>query len=235
MEFPKLDLLAFGAHPDDVEIGMAGTLAIHQQAGYSTGICDLTFAELSSNGTVERRQLEAMEAGKELKLAMRHTIGLPDRGLKPEKEQLDEIVRVIRLCRPQIVFAPYWQDRHPDHGACSEMVQEAVFNAKLRKYMPELPAHQVESCYFYFINDTVPCDLIVNVSDVYDVKRRSLEAYASQFTPPSDGADVVLTPLNQGYVERVAARDALMGQGRGMSYAEGFKQKVPFVVSSFLK
>jgi len=229
-----LDILAFGAHPDDVEIGMAGTLAKHQQAGYKVGICDLTYAEMSSNGTVELRQKEAAEASRWMNLDVRHTIGLPDRGLQLVKDQLDEIVRVIRQYRPRIVFAPYWEDRHPDHGACSRMVQEAVFNAKLRNYMPEMPAHQVESTYFYFINDTVPCDLIVDVSDVYDIKRHSLEAYKSQFTPPSSGEDVVWTPLNQGYVERVEARDSLLGQGKGMRYAEGFMKKTPYVVSSFL-
>ncbi|MGZ9584070.1 bacillithiol biosynthesis deacetylase BshB1 [Paenibacillus marinisediminis] len=230
----KLDILAFGAHPDDVEIGMAGTLVKHQRAGYSVGICDLTFAEMSSNGTVERRQAEAQMASDHMKLAMRHTIGLPDRGLQPVQEQIEAIVRVIRKYRPRIVFAPYWEDRHPDHVAASKMVQEAVFNAKLRKYMSEVPAHLVESTYFYFINDTVPCDLLVDVTDVYEVKRLSLEAYESQFTPPGTGEDVVMTPLNQGYVERVAARDALLGQGRGMSYAEGFIQKGPYAVRSFL-
>lgn len=230
----KLDILAFGAHPDDVEIGMAGTLVKHQRAGLRIGICDLTYAEMSSNGTVELRQQEAAQAGVHLGLAMRHTIGLPDRGLQPIKEQLDQIVQVIREYRPRLVFAPYWEDRHPDHVACSRMVQEAVFNAKLRKYMPELPAHQVENTYFYFINDTVPCDLMVDVSEVYAYKRLALEAYASQFTAPAASLDMVATPLNQGYVERVEARDSLLGQARGIPYAEGFIQKGPFLVQALL-
>lgn len=231
---PQLDILAFGAHPDDVEIGMAGTLVKHQRAGMSIGICDLTYAEISSNGSVELRQQEAAQAGSHMGLTTRLTIGLPDRGLQPIKEQLDQLVRVIREYRPRLVFAPYWEDRHPDHVICSRMVQEAVFNAKLRKYMPELPAHQVENTYFYFINDTVPCDLMVDVSDVYPYKRLALESYASQFTAPAVSQDVVATPLNQGYVERVEARDSLLGQARGIPYAEGFMQKGPYVVKSFL-
>ncbi|WP_195570906.1 bacillithiol biosynthesis deacetylase BshB1 [Paenibacillus sp. 1001270B_150601_E10] len=226
-----LDILAIGAHPDDVEIGMAGTLAKHKQAGYKTGIYDLTYAEMSSNGTVELRQEEAKDASQILQLDVRGTIGLPDRGLQLIKTHIDEVVKIIRWHKPRIVFAPYWEDRHPDHIMCSRIVQEALFNAKLRRYMPELPAHTVEQAYFYFINDTVPADLVVDVSEVYEQKRLALGAYRSQFTPQTN--EMVSTPLTQGYVERVEARDSLLGQGRGMKLAEGFITKGPYAVQYF--
>ncbi|MCG7406482.1 bacillithiol biosynthesis deacetylase BshB1 [Paenibacillus sp. ACRRX] len=228
-----VDILAFGAHPDDVEIGMAGTLAKHQLAGYRTVICDLTYAEMSSNGTVEKRQQEAGVASEVLQLFARETIGLPDRGLQLVDEHIQAVVRMIRRYRPRIVFAPYWEDRHPDHVMCSRIVQEAVFNAKLRRYMPDIEAHLVDQVYYYFINDIAPADLIVDVSDVYDHKRSALLAYESQFTAPSAQTDIVSTPLNQGYVERVEARDSLLGQGRGMTQAEAFIHKGPYAVHLF--
>jgi bacillithiol biosynthesis deacetylase BshB1 len=226
-----LDILAFGAHPDDVEIGMAGTIAKHAEAGYRVGICDLTQAEMSSNGDVQTRMKEARQASEALGVVYRSCLQLPDRGLRLTEEHIERIVREIRLCRPRLVFAPYWQDRHPDHVACSELLQEAVFNAKLRKYAPDIPAWTVERTYFYFINDVFEPDVAVDVTGSYDRKRQSLRAYRSQFE--REGADVVGTPLNQGYVERVEQRDALLGGKIGVPYAEGFISKLPYTVSLF--
>ncbi|MCZ8512973.1 bacillithiol biosynthesis deacetylase BshB1 [Paenibacillus filicis] len=229
----KLDLLIFGAHPDDAEIGMAGTIAKHTAAGQRVGICDLTLAEMSSNGTVAIRRREAEEAAKVLGLAMRSNLELPDRGLTLTKEHVDRIVAEIRRWKPRVVFAPYWEDRHPDHIACSKLVQEAVFNAKLRKYMPELEAHTVKDTYFYFINDLDVCDVMVDVSGVYERKVAALQAYRSQFDPISAGNDYVQTPLNQGYLERVEARDRLLGQKRLVPFAEGFVNKLPLEADLF--
>ncbi|MBN3527583.1 bacillithiol biosynthesis deacetylase BshB1 [Paenibacillus apiarius] len=229
-----LDILAFGAHPDDVEIGMAGTIAKHTAQGFKVGICDLTEAEMSSNGTVDLRREEAKQASVALRLSVRENLRLPDRGLQVSSKHIDAVVEVIRRQRPRIVFMPYWEDRHPDHIQCSRIVQEAVFNAKLRRYMPELDAHLVEQVYFYFINDVASPQLLVDVTEVYDLKRAALHAYASQFTKPDGSGAFVATPLNQGYVERVEARDTLLGQARGFAFAEGFVTKGPYAVSSFL-
>jgi len=229
----ELDILIFGAHADDAEIGMGATIAKHTAAGYRIGICDLTYAEMSSNGTVERRITEAEDASRILGLTMRSNLGLPDRGLFVTPEHIEAITREIRKHRPRIVFAPYWQDRHPDHVMCSKLVQEAVFNAKLRKYAPDMEPVTVEQFYFYFINDLHEADLIVDVSSCYDAKIEALRAYRSQFEPPREGADFVRTPLNQGYIERVEARDKMLGQKRLVSYAEGFVTKQPYAVELF--
>jgi len=228
-----LDILVFGAHPDDAEIGMGGTIAKHTKAGQRVGICDLTFAEMSSNGNVEFRQQEAQTAGQVLQLAERSILGLPDRGLRSVPEQIDQIVAEIRRLRPRIVFAPYWEDRHPDHVQCGRLVEEAVFNAKLRRYMPEVAPWTVEQFYFYFINDLGPATLMVDVTEVYDQKMDSLRAYGSQFEAPKAGNDIVATPLNQGYLERVEARDRMLGQKRLVGYAEGFVSKPPYLVNLF--
>lgn len=226
----SLDMLVFGAHPDDAEIGMGGTISRHTAAGWKVGICDLTYAELSSNGTVETRLKEADTASHLLQLAERTNLGLPDRGLRPCKEHLDLITLEIRKFRPRIVMAPYWHDRHPDHMMCSRLVEEAVFNSKLRKYLPNVPAWKVESLYFYFINDTDQADFIVDVSDYHDQKMKSLQAYQSQFQAVESGEDIVQTPLNQRYLERIQQRDYLLGQQAATTYAEGFKSKQPILM-----
>lgn len=231
----KLDLLIFGAHPDDAEIGMGGTIAKHTAAGYKVGICDLTYAEMSSNGDVETRKQEAEVAAKALKLHLRSNLGLPDRGLMVSAEHIEAVTRAIRIARPSVVFAPYWQDRHPDHVMCSLIVQEAVFNAKLRKYCPDLPAWTVPKLVFYFINDVYEASMIVDITAEYEDKRNGLRAYRSQFEPAHSGNDYVLTPLNQSYLERVEARDFLVGQKAGVQYAEGFISKSPVNIDYFGK
>lgn len=228
-----LDILVFGAHADDAEIGMGGTIAKHVQAGYRVGVCDLTEAEMSSNGTVELRRQEAAAASAVLGLSARTNLGLPDRGLSGSMEQIERIVAEIRYFRPRIVFAPYWVDRHPDHVNCSRLIEEAVFNAKLRRYLPELPAAGVEQLFYYYINDVEQVSLVTDVSAQYEVKRRSLLAYRSQFDSASAGEDRVSTPLTNRYVERVEARDSLLGQVRGWQYAEGFAIKRPHAVTFF--
>ncbi|MBP1999571.1 bacillithiol biosynthesis deacetylase BshB1 [Paenibacillus shirakamiensis] len=226
----KLDILIFGAHADDAEIGMGGTIAKHTAAGLKVGICDLTEAEMSSNGTVEIRKVEAEAASEVLGLTLRRNLQLPDRGLYVTTEQVEAVASVIRDHAPSIVFAPYWDDRHPDHVQCSKIVEDAVFNAKLRKWMPDKPAVTVDELYFYFINDWRTPDLIVDITDVYPIKEKSMQCYVSQFTLAADGVKTVLT---QGYVERVKARDSLIGQRKRITYAEGFAVKSPYKVHLF--
>lgn len=228
----KLDILVIGAHADDAEIGMAGTIAKHTAAGLKVGLCDLTAAEMSSNGTVELRKEEAQHAADVLGVTVRTNLGLPDRGLYITEEHVAAVTAEIRRFAPTIVFAPYWEDRHPDHVACSKLVEEAVFNAKLRKYMPDKPAISAPQLYFYFINDLGRADLIVDVTEQYGMKEQALSCYRSQFTKPA-GEDAVSTPLTEGYIERVRSRDMLLGQRRMIPFAEGFATKVPYSVELF--
>ncbi|NOU97523.1 bacillithiol biosynthesis deacetylase BshB1 [Paenibacillus sp. LMG 31456] len=229
----RLDILVFGAHPDDAEIGMGGTIYKHTSAGLRVGICDLTKAEMSSNGTVVIRQQEAAQASEILGLTVRSNLGLPDRGLWMSPESIKEITLEIRKYKPRIVFAPYWEDRHPDHIACSKLVQEAVFNSKLRRYESETEAHTVEQVYFYFINDIYESDLLVDITGTHDVKMQALKAYRTQFEAVGAANDFVVTPLNQGYLERVEAKDRMLGQKHMLPYAEGFVSKLPYLINLF--
>ncbi|WP_413380557.1 bacillithiol biosynthesis deacetylase BshB1 [Alkalihalobacillus sp. 1P02AB] len=224
----KVDVLAFGAHPDDVEIGMGATLAKFAKEGKTVAICNLTYAELSSNGTVEQRQEEAKKAAEILKVSHLLQLDLKDRGLKyVSTEQLGKIVDVIREYQPRIVFAPYHVDRHPDHGHCFELVQEALFNARIRRYETNqsLQAHIVEQFYTYFINGSPNPDFVLDVSDFYVQKKAALQAYQSQFQKRGD--DAVETPLTNGYIEVVSARERLYGKEVDVTYAEGFKTIKP--------
>ncbi|KWX81037.1 deacetylase, partial [Paenibacillus riograndensis] len=174
----KLDILVFGAHADDAEIGMAGTIAKHTAAGFKVGLCDLTAAEMSSNGTVERRRMEAQQAADLLGASVRTNLVLPYRGLYMTEEHLAAVTLEIRRFAPDIVFAPYWEDRHPDHIACSKLEEEACVNSKLRKYMLDKPAVPAPPLYFSSINALGRTDLLVCVSGPY-----ILQSYALYFSP----------------------------------------------------
>jgi bacillithiol biosynthesis deacetylase BshB1 len=228
----ELDILAIGAHPDDVEIGAAGSLLIAAKQGKRVGIVDLTYAELSSNGTVERRQAEAAAADKLLGVSVRHNFGLPDRGLEPVREEaIRRVVDVIREHRPRVVLAPYWQDRHPDHESVSRIVREAVFSAGIHKfagYRP-LPAYRPRQLLYYFINNSVTPHLVVDITEVFEQKMAVLRCYRSQFER-EEGS--VATPLNNGYLEMVEYRERLFGQQAGVAYAEGFVCASPHVLAS---
>lgn len=182
MSTRELDILAIGAHPDDVEIGAAGSLLLAAASGKRTAILDLTYAELSSNGTVERRQQEAAAADKLLGVCARYNFGLPDRGLEAVREQaIERVVKLIRKTRPRTVLAPYFSDRHPDHESVSRIVREAIFNAGIRKYMPdpELPAYRPAQFLYYFINSTVTPQVVVDITTVFPQKWKSSVATAA--------------------------------------------------------
>lgn len=228
----SLDILAIGAHPDDVEIGAAGSLILAAKEGKRVGILDLTCAELSSNGTVERRQQEAAAADQVMGVAARYNFGLPDRGLEAVRENaIERVVKLIRETRPAIVLAPYFADRHPDHESVSRIVREAVFNAGIRKYLPEpsLPAYRPSQFLYYFINSTVTPQVVVDITAVYPQKMEALRCYRSQFEL-EEGS--VQTPLTNGYLESVEYRERLFGQQAGVVFAEGFVSAAPYVLKS---
>ncbi|KQL49324.1 bacillithiol biosynthesis deacetylase BshB1 [Brevibacillus choshinensis] len=227
-----LDILAIGAHPDDVEIGAAGSLLLAAKQGKRVGILDLTYAELSSNGDVERRQQEAAAADKVMGVAERFNLGLPDRGLEAVKgEAISRVVDLIRRTRPQIVLAPYYQDRHPDHESVSRIVREAIFNSGIRKYQPDEshPAYRPSQFLYYFINSTVTPQVVVDITSVYTEKMEVLRCYRSQFEL-EEGS--VTTPLTNGYLESVEYRERLFGQQAGVTYAEGFMSATPYVLAN---
>jgi N-acetylglucosamine malate deacetylase 1 len=229
MEQQKIDILAFGAHADDVEIGMGGTLAKYAKMGKTILICDLTKAEMSSNGTVERRIEEANHSA-EILGVKRISLNLPDRGLYLKEEYIKEIIPIIRTYRPTLVFAPYVVDRHPDHGNAAHLVEEAVFSAGVRKVMQneQMEAHHVQHVYYYMINGFHKPDFVIDISTYMTQKIESLQAYQSQFVKSEI---TVETPLVNGYIETVEARERMFGKEVGVAYAEGFMSKKPLLIN----
>ncbi|MBD1371594.1 bacillithiol biosynthesis deacetylase BshB1 [Hazenella sp. IB182357] len=233
MKHTEVDILAFGAHPDDVEIGVGGVLAKHSQAGFVTAICNLTEAELSSNGTVETRRKEASRAAEILGVKELINLKLPDRSIRNVPHQVERLTQMIRRYRPKVVLAPYFEDRHPDHVTCSQMVDEAVFDAAIRKQRTSggEAAHRVKHVFYYFINDIKPADLIIDISDVYEQKTKAILAYETQFKRE---AGEVETPLNGStYLSMMRGRDQLWGNQIQAVYGEGLKTRKP-LTSSFL-
>ncbi|WP_223593454.1 bacillithiol biosynthesis deacetylase BshB1 [Neobacillus bataviensis] len=230
MENKKLHVLAFGAHADDVEIGMGGTIAKLASEGKRIGICDLTDADLSSNGNVTLRKEEAAQAAEILNVEVRTSLGFPDRGLFQKEQYIREIAALIRAYKPQLVFAPYFEDRHPDHGNCARLVEEAVFSAGIKKFQTdgENMPHRVERVYFYMINGFHNPEFTIDISAFIDKKLSALRAYKSQFEKTDDSVD---TPLVNGYIETVEARERMFGKLVGVTYAEGFKTKVPILMN----
>jgi bacillithiol biosynthesis deacetylase BshB1 len=229
----QVDVLAFGPHPDDLEIGIGGTLAKHAALGHRVGLCDLTRGEMSSNGTPEERVREAERAGRVIGAAWRENLGVPDRAIGTRPEHVKFAVELIRRCRPRTVALPHWEDRHPDHSAASAMLRDAVFNAKLRRYGAAGDPWQPEWVCFYLINDSAPVSFVVDVSDYYDTKRRALDCYGSQFTRATESAE---TRLNSPSFNRlIESRDAQFGALAGVSFAEGIVVNDPVVRDSLLK
>ena len=228
-----LDLLAFGPHPDDLEIGLGGTLAKHAALGLTVGLCDLTRGEMSSNGTPDERVREAEAARAVLRAAWRENLALPDRSIGSSPEHMRKVVELIRRVRPRSIAVPYWHDRHPDHQASAVLLREAIFNAKLKKYAAAgEPWHPEWVCH-YFINDAAPASFAVDVSDHYETKRRALACYVSQFSRATDSAD---TRLNSpSFNQLIESRDAQLGALSGVRFAEGLVVTEPVVREHLLK
>ncbi len=223
-----VDLLAIGPHPDDIEIGIGGTIARHTALDYRVGLCDLTAGEMGSNGTVDERLAEAEAARAVLGAAWRVNLRLPDRALGTHDDHTRAIAGLVRTCRPKAVAVPYWTDRHPDHVAASRVVSDAVFNAGLRKYAAEGEAWKPEWICYYFINDSSVPSFVIDVSDHYDTKRRALACHVSQFRPA--GQQAVETRLTHStFQQLIESRDAQFGALAGVPFAEGFVVKQPVV------
>jgi bacillithiol biosynthesis deacetylase BshB1 len=230
----SIDLLVFGPHPDDIEIGLGGTIARHTAEGYGVGLCDLTTGELSSNGTPEQRQVEAAAAARVLGAAWRENLGWPDGGIDASTAMIRSAVDVIRRHRPRTVALPYWDDRHPDHVAASHVLRTAVFKSGLRRYATEADPWRPDWVCYYFINDSAASSFVVDVSDHYERKREALACYASQFAPSGDGA--VATRLTAAtFRQLVESRDAQFGALAGVAFAEGIVVREPVLRRDLLK
>lgn len=227
-----VDLLVFGPHPDDIEIGLGGSVARHVDLGSSVGLCDLTAGEMGSNGSVEERLAEAEAARVVLGAAWRVNLRWPDRAIGGA-DHIRSAAALIRRARPRVVAIPYWSDRHPDHVAASQVLTEAAFNSGLRRFDPSTEPWKPARVCYYFINDSAAPSFVVDVSAAYERKRRALACYVSQFRPT--GAGAVGTRLTSPrFQQLVESRDAQFGALAGVAFAEGLVVRDPIVLPTVL-
>ena len=223
----KLDILVLAAHPDDAELGCGGTIASHVAMGHKVGVVDFTRGELGTRGTPEIRSAEAAASAKILGLSARVNLGLKDGFFANTAEERLLVVREIRKFRPRIVLANAIADRHPDHPRASELAFEACFSAGLVKIQtvdeegnlqePWRP----EAVYHYIQSEFVAPDLIVDVSDYWDVKMRAIQAFTSQFyNPESSEPETYIS--SQDFLRKLEARAVDLGHSIGVKYGEGF-------------
>jgi bacillithiol biosynthesis deacetylase BshB1 len=229
-----VDLLVFGPHPDDIEIGLGGAVARHTAAGHQVGLCDLTEGELSSNGTLDERRAEAAAAATVLGVGWRRNLGWPDGGIVATPETLKSAVDLIRRARPRTIAIPFWNDRHPDHEAASRVLRGAVFKSGLRRYVTGDDPWRPEWVCYYFINDSISPSFVVDVSGHYQRKREALDCYRSQFV--ASGTDAIQTRLTAPtFRQLIESRDAQFGALAGVAFAEGIVVREPVQRSGLLK
>lgn len=222
----SVDILAFGAHPDDVELSCAGTLALQQSLGYRSAIVDLTEGELGTRGTPEIRKQEAQKAAEILGVSARENLGFRDGFFKNDEAHQLAIVRMIRKYRPRTVLANAFTDRHPDHGRGAEVVREACFLAGLRAIPTELDgqaqeAHRPQMLLHYIQFQAHRPDIIVNIGAHIETKLKAIKAYASQFYDPhSKEPETVISGKN--FLDSITYRAKDLGRLIGAEYGEGF-------------
>ncbi|MGA2976889.1 MAG: bacillithiol biosynthesis deacetylase BshB1 [Spirochaetia bacterium] len=219
-----VDILAFGAHPDDVELAASGTLIRAARAGASTGVITLTRGEMGTRGTLPARAAEFDAASTIMGLSHHEMLSLPDGRLESDDASREAVVREIREHRPRIVLLPYWEDRHPDHPAASRIVQDAAFLAGLRKLDTGQEPHRPAQLLYYMSSWEFEPSFIVDISDWIDEKRRAIQAYGTQLYNPSFGGNEPPTFIaSEHFQELLFSRMAHYGHLIGRKYGEPFR------------
>ncbi len=227
-DFPKLDFLVVAPHPDDAELGMAGTILKMLGQGMKVGILDLTSGEPTPHGSEELRREETAAANRILNVTWRGNAGLPNRRLEATLENRAIIAGFIRQLKPRWLFAPYWEDAHPDHSAATQLVEAARFWAKLSKTdLPGTPHHPERIYYYYCIHLrlAVTPAFIVDISDQWDLKLQSILAYESQFVTGRDATPPTI-------VDRFRDDAAYWGRLINRRYGEPFTTREPLAINS---
>jgi len=221
-----VDLLAFGAHPDDVELGCGGTLLVHIEKGKKVAIVDLTYGELGTRGTVEIRKEEAAKAAEIMGIAARENLGFEDGFFINDRNHQIEVVKMIRKYRPAIILANALKDRHPDHGRAAVLVAEASFLSGLEKIQTELngvsqQAYRPKMVYHYTQYIETEPDIIVDISNCFEKKMEAVKAHCSQFFDPksTEASTLISSPE---FLNMIEARALASGMQIGVKYGEGF-------------
>lgn len=226
----KLDILAFASHPDDIELGCAGTLIAHVEAGLKVGIVDLTVGELGTRGTPETRLQEASDAAKVMGISVRENLGFADGFFQNDREHQLKVIEMVRKYKPELVIANAVHDRHPDHGRGAELVTEACFKSGLKMIKTqdmdgdEQEAWRPKAVYHYIQDRLITPDFVVDVTPYWEQKMEAIRAFKSQFHNPDDTSPNTYISSPE-FLDFIEARAKELGHAIGVTYGEGFTKE----------
>jgi bacillithiol biosynthesis deacetylase BshB1 len=223
----KLDILAIGVHPDDVELSASGTILKHILLGKTVGILDLTRGELGSRGSAELRTEEANKSAKILGLSIREQLNMADGFFENNEAHQKQIIQIIRKYQPEIILCNAISDRHPDHGRAAKLTSDACFYSGLSKVETRSDDNKLQAAwrpkavYHYIQDNFIEPDFVVDITAHMDKKMESIMAYSSQFFDPNSKEPE--TPISsKNFMEYVKAKGSLFGRAINCNYAEGF-------------
>ncbi|MDH7460816.1 bacillithiol biosynthesis deacetylase BshB1 [Chitinophagaceae bacterium 26-R-25] len=225
----KLDILAIGVHPDDVELGCSGTLINEIKNGKKVGVVDLTQGELGTRGTIDTRYTEAAKAAEVMGVHVRENLKMRDGFFKNDEEHQLKLISALRKYQPEIVIANILHDRHPDHGRAGHLIADACFLSGLTKvktndedgnpqakWRPKYVLHYLQDWYH-------EPDLIIDISDVFEQRMKAIEAYGTQFFSTGEANDEPVTYISTpDFLDSVTARARMLGKRIGVKYGEGY-------------
>ncbi len=223
----KVDILAIGVHPDDIELCASGTILKHLDLGYQVALCDLTQGELGTRGSGPLRLIEAEQAKNLLGITHRENLGMADGFFQQNEENTRKIIEIIRKYQPEIVLANAISDRHPDHGRASKLISDACFYSGLPKIQTitstgdQQAAWRPKAVYHYIQDRNLKADFVVDITPYMEQKLASILAYSSQFYISEKGEPE--TPISsKSFIEFVKAKNRAYGREIGVDFAEGF-------------
>ena len=226
----ELDILVVAPHPDDAELGMGGGIVKLLSENMRVGILDLTDGEPTPHGTPEIRAAETAAASKALGIEWRENLGLPNRSLQPTLEARHQLAAVFRRTKPKWIFAPFWEDAHPDHLAATELVEAARFWSKLSKCdIPGEPYHPQRIFNYYCVHLKMAPQpaFVLDITDQWEAKLESIKCYHSQFVKGREH----LTP---SFIEQLEIEAAYWGKTIGRPFGEPYAAREPLAISSLL-
>ena len=225
----KLDLLAIGVHPDDVELGCSGTIINEIKNGKQVGVLDLTQGELGSRGTVDTRYEEAAKAAKIMGVHVRENLKMRDGFFKNDEEHQKKLIVAIRKYQPEIIITNSLSDRHPDHGRAARLTTDSCFLSGLIKVETKNEQGIVQEPWrpkyvFHYIQDRYhEPDFVIDINSVFDQRMEAIKAYTTQFYNPDNEDDGPQTYIStSAFIESVVARARMIGKKIGVAYGEGF-------------
>jgi bacillithiol biosynthesis deacetylase BshB1 len=225
----KLDLLAIGVHPDDVELSCSGTIINEVKRGKKAGILDLTQGELGTRGTIETRYAEAATAAKIMGVQVRENLKMRDGFFRNDEEHQLQLIQAIRTYQPEVVLANALDDRHPDHGRAGHLIATACFLAGLAKIETKDPNGKPQQRWrpkyvLHYIQDWYhEPDLLIDITDSFEQRMKALEAYSTQFYNSVNGDEGPQTYISTpDFLESIIGRARMMGKRIGVKYAEGY-------------